>query len=262
MSRALRVLATLAFASQLWPEGSGSNLAPSYSSASIVNSASNQAPLSPNAIATLYGTDLAYATAGVAQSDLGSGVLPTVLAGVGVFVAGLPASLYYVSPQQINFLIPANLRPGNAIVFVAREGTRGPFATVALLAASPGLYQADADTIVATHGDGSRVTRDAPASGGEVVLFYCTGLGPTDPDVINGQISPVPAPIQMLADLRVTVGGATLDAQRIFYAGVAPGFPGLYHIKVQLPDPMHADPEVQIALGVQISPPALKLPAQ
>ena len=65
MSRALRVLATLAFVSQLWPEGSGSNLAPSYSSASIVNSASNQAPLSANAIATVYGTNMAYDVASV-----------------------------------------------------------------------------------------------------------------------------------------------------------------------------------------------------
>jgi uncharacterized protein (TIGR03437 family) len=262
MSRALRVLATLAFVSQLWPEGSGSTLAPSYSSASIVNSASNQAPLSPNAIATLYGTNLAYGTASVSQSDIGSGALPTVLAGVGVFVAGLPASLYYVSPLQINFLIPANLRPGDVMIFVAREGTRGPFATVTLLTTSPGLYQVDANTIVVTHGDGSRVTKAAPASGGEVVLFYCTGLGPTDPDVISGQISPLKAPIKMLADLRVTVGGATLDAGQIFYAGVAPGIPGLYLIQAQLPDSMPSDPSVQIALGAQISPPALKMAAK
>ena len=127
---------------------------------------------------------------------------------------------------------------------------------------SPGLYQVDAETIVATHGDGSRVTQAAPASGGEVVLFYCTGLGPTDPDVINGQISHKKAPIKMLADLRVTVGGATIDPRQIFYAGVAPGFPGLYLIQAQLPDTMPVDPAVQIALGPQISPPALKLPAK
>ena|SRR5579862_3330496 len=262
MSRALRVLATLAFVSQFWPESSGSDLAPSYSSAGIVNSASNQAPLSPNAIASLYGTNLAYDTASVTQSDIGSGALPTVLAGVAVYVAGMPASLYYVSPLQINFLIPANLRPGDVVVFVARQGTRGPFATVTLLTASPGLYQVDGETIVATHSDGSRVTTAASASGGEVVLFYCTGLGPTNPDVISGQISQTLAPIQMLADLRVTVGTATLGAQQIFYAGVAPGVPGLYLIQAQLPDTMPADPAVQIALGAQISPPALKMAAQ
>jgi uncharacterized protein (TIGR03437 family) len=262
MSRALRVLATLAFVSQIWPEGSGSTLAPSYSSAGIVNSASNQAPLSPNSIASLYGINLAYDTASVSQSDIGSGALPTVLAGVAVFVAGLPAPLYYVSPLQINFLIPANLRTGDVTVFVARQGTRGPFATITLLDTSPGLYQVDADIIVATHADGSRVTHTAPAAGGEVVWFYCTGLGPTDPDVISGQISPVQAPIKMLADLRVTVGAATIAPGQIFYAGVAPGFPGLYLIQAQLPDSMPVDPAVQVALGAQISPPALKMPAK
>jgi uncharacterized protein (TIGR03437 family) len=75
------------------------------------------------------------------------------------------------------------------MVLVARQGTRGPFATITLLDTSPGLYQVDADLIVATHADGSRVTHTAPATGGEVLLFCSTGLGPTDPDVISGQIS-------------------------------------------------------------------------
>jgi hypothetical protein len=86
----LRVLATPAFVSQIWREGSGSALAPSYSFAGIVHSASNQAPLAPNAIASLYGINLVYETAGVSQSDIGSGALPTVLAGAAVLVAGRP----------------------------------------------------------------------------------------------------------------------------------------------------------------------------
>jgi uncharacterized protein (TIGR03437 family) len=262
MSRALRVLATLAFGSLLGAEGSGSYLAPSYSSASIVNSASFQtAALSPNTIASIFGTDLSYGTGGVSDADIGSGFLPLTLAGVRVFVAGIPASLYYVSPSQINFLIPAELLPGNVALYVAREGTRGPFVTLTLVDAFPGLYQSDAKTIVATHADGSLVIVAAPAQGGEVVILYGTGLGRTDPDVISGQFSKMEAPIQRIGDLHVFVAGTALDPQRIQYAGAAPGIPGVYLVTVRLPDRIPANPEVRLAMGDQTSPPSITLPA-
>src|SRR5258706_824005 len=262
MSRALRMLATLVLGSQLWAESPGRFLAPSYSAASIVNSASYQAAaLSANTIASLFGTDLAYSTGAVSQTDVGAGAMPTVLAGVRVFVSGMPASLYYVSPKQINFLIPAELRPGDATVFVAREGTHGPILTVTLADASPGLFQVDAATIVATHLDGSLLTNDAPGKAGEVVVIYCTGLGRTNPDVIDGQIAYMVAFIRAMPDLRVVVGGTPVDTGRIYYAGVTPGYPGLYQINVRLPDRFTANPEVRVALGEQISPPGLTISA-
>src|SRR5207302_7350226 len=89
--------------------------APVYSAESIVNAADNQTgTLAPNTIATVYGAGLAYGTRALTADDIRGGVLPTALPGtdVRVIIGGLPANLYYVSPTQINFLVPANLLPG------------------------------------------------------------------------------------------------------------------------------------------------------
>jgi hypothetical protein len=123
------LLAQLAFAFILTAE------APIYSAESLVNSADNQSGwLAPNAIATLYGKNLAYGTKTLTASDIRGGVLPTVLpnTGVRVLVNGLPANPYYVSPTQINFLVPPNLLPGPSTVQVVIDGLAGPQVPVTL----------------------------------------------------------------------------------------------------------------------------------
>src|SRR4051812_11780421 len=77
-----------------------------YSAASIVNAATQTAnALAPNTIATVYGQNLAYASYGLTAGDVNGGTMPTSLQGVSVLVRGIPASLFYISPGQINFLI-------------------------------------------------------------------------------------------------------------------------------------------------------------
>src|SRR2546428_9585716 len=127
MRIALLLLATLASSVTLWSADALKSVLPSYSAASIVNSATNTLEaLAPNAIATVYGSDLSYDTGWLTSENTRGGMLPDTLAGVRVIVAGIVTSLYYVSPKQINFLIPSNLRSGDVTVFVAREGTAGP----------------------------------------------------------------------------------------------------------------------------------------
>lgn len=263
MLRALFLLATLAVGLFVRAESSGRFLVPSYSKASIVNSATN-APgaLAPNTLATVYGSNLAYSTHGLSPDDIRSGALPTVLAGVRVYVANQPANLYYVSPQQVNFLIPSRLLPGDVDIWVFREGTVGPKISVTLVDSAPALFQASPEMIVATHSDGAVVTRDTPARPGEVVVLYAAGLGRTSPDVIDGRIPLVAAPIRRLNDLRVLLGGEAVESGRIAYAGQTPGFAGLYQINLKLPDKIVSDPEIQLSLGEQASPSALKLAAQ
>lgn len=263
MSRALCLLATLVLGSQLWAGDPARNTAPSYSAASIVNSATNViGALAPNTIATIYGSNLAYSTAAVQPDDVRGGSLPKTLAGTRVIVGGITASLFYVSPTQINFLIPSLLLPGDFDVWIAREGTQGPVARITLLDVAPALFQVNANTIIAVHVDASLVTVDAPARPGEVVILYAAGLGRTNPDTINGQVATLAAPIRRLGDLTVTLGGVAVDPSNIAYAGLAPGFAGLYQINLKLPDVFEPNPEIRIAFGDQISPAALKLPAR
>ena len=104
-------------------------LAPCYSGESIVSAASGSAAaLAPNSLASIYGTGLSFVERAITAADIRAGELPVVLPGTGVRVlmGGIPAHIYYVSPGQVNFLIPNNLRPAPVTVQLVRDGTAGP----------------------------------------------------------------------------------------------------------------------------------------
>jgi uncharacterized protein (TIGR03437 family) len=226
--------------------------APIYSADSLVNSADNQAGwLAPNTIATMYGKYLSYATATLTPADIRGGVLPTVLPSTGarILVNGLPANPYYVSPTQINFLIPPNLLPGPATVQLVINGLAGPPISVALGAAAPALFQIDRQNIIATHADGSLITPAASAKPGDVVVLYATGLGQTIPPMGYGELPSSAAPLQMLSRFQVFLDGNPVDASSIAYAGIAPGFAGLYQINLILPGSTGSNPDIRLAVG-------------
>ena len=234
--------------------------APLYTPSSIVNAASSRAePLAPNTIATIYGRDLAFTSRAVAPEEVRGNMLPTVLIGTGVRVTvnGISAGLYYVSPGQINFLVPV-IEPGAAEIRVSRDGLYGLAARVAVAEAAPALFQMDPEFAVATHVDGSVLTFDRPAGAGEIVILYATGLGRTRPQAATNEIPARAAPLERGTSFRVTVGG---EPAAVLYAGVAPGFAGLQQINVRLPGSFGRDPEVRIGFGEAMSPEGVRLHA-
>jgi uncharacterized protein (TIGR03437 family) len=238
---------------------------PFYTTSSIVNSADGQiGPLAPNTIGTIYGTGLSYATRVLAPADVIGGVLPTTLPGTGVTVLmGLiAANIFYVSPTQINFLVPSVLRPGQINLRVVLNGIAGPAVPLDLAAASPAIYQIDGQTVIATRLDGSLVTADAPARPRDVIVLYATGLGDTQPPPIDSNIATTAAPLRQMADFKVLLDSVVVDRSLILYAGLAPGFAGLYQINVRLPDGVGGNPQIQIGLADAISPAGLKLPVK
>jgi len=265
MRAAFCLLAVLSCASHGWAADTGSNQAPSYSAASIVNAASNLcAGLAPNTIATIYGEGLAYVTRAVTPGDVSGGVMPTVLGGTGVqiLIENIPAHVFYVSPTQINLLIPSTLTPGRRRLQVLRNGFAGPAVEITLKRAAPALFQLDETTAVATTAGGSVVTWDSPAHPGGIVVLYATGLGETEPPLAPGQIAPGAALIRRLSELRVLLNGIAVDPGAIAYAGVTPGFAGLYQINLWLPARLDPDPEIRVAIGGEISPPGIRLPVR
>ena len=236
--------------------------APNYTAAGIVNGASFAPGLSPNTIVSIFGTNLSWGTEVVEAGDFSGDVMPTSLGNVEVYLDGWPAYLYFVSPLQINFLIPSSLLPGVFQFWVDRQGTRGPIVTVTLQNAAPAMFQYPAGTAIATHVDGSLVSSGAPAAAGEIVTLWATGLGNTIPVLQDGVL---PEAIQWLSQLNqfaVQINGEALDPTAILYAGVAPGYAGLYQVNVRLPDPLPANPEIRLTLAGQLSPEGLILPAK
>jgi len=262
MHRALPLLAALACGLPLCAQGSPGSTSPAYTAASIVNSASSTPDdLAPNATGSIYGTNLSFDTAtGVPSGNVGA--LPQELAGVRVYVGGITASLYYVSPKQINFLIPANLRPGTLDCFVTVDGTNGPHVSITVAPVGLGLFQLEPGLISAIHANGNAITASHPAQPGETVLIYGTGWGQTTPPAVSGQISIIPAPLADLKDFHVLVNGAPLPSTSVLYAGSTPQWPGLYQVRFQLPKSVTPNPEVRIVIGGQSSPADLKLPVQ
>ncbi|MDQ6679212.1 MAG: hypothetical protein M3Z09_18170 [Acidobacteriota bacterium] len=258
MSAARLALATLAVASSLAAGKDRPAVASVYSSATIVNAATGlPGGFAANSMVSVYGTNLSYDTA---AAPAGQNVLPIKLAGVSVLLGGTLANLYYVSPGQVNFLIPAELEPGPLVLRMVRDGLYGPSVTLTLTETAPGLFQLSSDTVIATHTDGSLLSAAAPASPGEVVILYAAGLGRTSPDVLSGQASSGAISILHLKDLSVLLDNVAVDRSLILYAGIAPGFAGLYQINLRLPATLSANPEIRIFIGAQSSPSFLKLP--
>jgi len=109
----------------------------------VVSAANYQTTLAPAAIAALFGSGLAGDTV-QAQLDPVTHQLPTTLAAVSIQAGGLDAQLLYVSPTQINFVMPASLTSGTADVVVQSKTLGLTFRTsVEVRSTAPGLFSRD-----------------------------------------------------------------------------------------------------------------------
>jgi uncharacterized protein (TIGR03437 family) len=213
--------------------------------------------LAPNTIATIYGTNLAFSTV---ISPSGS-TLPESLGGVNVVVNGIIANLFFVSPTQINFLVPYDLLAGTVTLFVGRDGLSGPVVKIQLNSTAPGLFQYNG-FVIATHLNGSLISQAAPASAGEIIVIYVAGLGRTSPDTTSGKLVTSAATIVAAAQTQVLLAGAPCPPPDLLYVGLAPGFAGLYQINLRLPAQVPPNPELRVQVGPQISPPGIPLALQ
>jgi uncharacterized protein (TIGR03437 family) len=231
---------------------------PVYTADTIVNTAAGvSGSYAPNTFVTISGDNLATVTRVISQSDIHADLLPTALPGTGVrvLINAIPCFIYVVSPKQVLALIPTLLAPGPATLQLEANGVAGPPVQILLKATAPGLFtQQDGATIIAAHPDWSLITASNPAEGNEWVAIWASGLGAVNPTVPSGQIPQTALEIQDKASFTVLLNGVPLDASRIEYVGVAPGYAGLYQINIKLPSDVPPNPEIRIATGDLISP--------
>lgn len=263
MRAATLLLALLSCGLHLGAEDNPRLAAPSYSIASIVNAATNRSgAIAPNTLVTIYGVGLSYETRAIQPDDLIGNQLPARLpgSGVSVLVGTYTAHVLFASPNQVNVLIPNLLRAGKTKLQVVRDGQSGPDVEIRLSAAAPALFQSDATTPIVTRPDGSLVTRESPANPGEIVILYATGLGPTDPQALYGEIPMAAAQLKEISAFQVWLGGVSLAPEDVLYAGVCPGFAGLYQVNLRLPASAPPNPELRLAVGAYTSPSGIYLP--
>lgn len=215
----------------------------------VVNAASNApggAPLSPGEFVTVFGSNLASATMQAGAP------YPAVLGGVTVTVNNISAPIYLVSANQINFLVPYAVTGTTANIVVKNGTGTSNTVTLPLATTSPGIYSVDfsgAGYGVILHADYSLVSPTSPAMPGETVQIYLTGLGAVKPAVADGVAAPA-SPLSLVAltstQLTVYMNGQPAAVQ---FAGLAPGFPGLYQLNVTVPMNLTALGQVDVAVN-------------
>jgi uncharacterized protein (TIGR03437 family) len=210
----------------------------------VVNAASFAPPTYPVSGGTLisvFGSGLAP------SAEEAQGIpYPIVLGGVSVTVNGVAAPLLFVSGGQINLQVPFGVSGSSATIIVvnnngAETGSFSNEVTVRLATSSPGIFSVDGTgfgpgTVV--HADFSLVSEAAPASAGETVIIFLTGLGQLSPPIPDGAAAPVdPLSRTTDSDLQVLVNG---EVGTVLFSGAAPGFVGLYQINMTIPNPVVA----------------------
>lgn len=154
--------------------------------------------------------------ASFAQVPVVPGSLTTImgsgLAGKNVSVTfnGLLATISYNSATQINLLVPSGLgaQTSAQVVVIVDSAISAPV-TVQVAPFEPGIFAGavlNQDSTVNGMGN--------PAAAGTVIYFYATGLSGSGP---------------------ITARIGSMELTNLYYAGPAPGYPGVQQINLVLP---------------------------
>ena len=221
-----------------------------------MNAASNlPGPLAAFTFASIYGERLAFTT----HTRDGYDVVPGI-GGVDVIVNGQLSVVSYVSPLQVNFLVPWGISPPKATFQLVREGTAGPAVELDMDDAAPALFQLDVINVVAAHAaTWEVVTAGLPARPGEYIILYATGLGPYVQPLDEAEIPRTADPISRRGEFQLLLDGAPVADANVAYVGAAPLFIAVYQINLLVPALARPNPEIRIALGDFISPPNIHL---
>ncbi len=189
------------------------------------------APLAPGMIAAIYGSNLAGGQMTVPPSG---GTLPDSFNDVQVVIGGRRTPLYFLSPGQINFQVPFELTPGAEYPLVVRSGRAYSVSVpVPVAEQQPGIATLDGRAVLAQDESFQLVTRDHPARRGRFIVVYLVGMGLTDPPLASGAVTPGDPLPRASVRPEVTLGGVGCET---IYAGLTPGFVGLYQINLRVPD--------------------------
>jgi uncharacterized protein (TIGR03437 family) len=235
-----------------------------------VSSAAFTYPVGYDSLVTAFGTGLASTAASAAV-----GPLPTDLGGIQVHLRGSDgaeqlAPLLYVSPTQINYLIPSGIVWPFASVSVEHDGTPLTEEAIAVPVgpSAPGLYTLNSAGLAAA--TALRVASDGTQT--NVPVFSCSAVtcAAVPINVTNGTVyltlygtgftvnydgSPLSPPGSY--PVGCDVGGVVVP---VSYAGAQNQDPGLDQINLQLPSSFAGSGDVVVECAFRIieTPTALK----
>jgi len=230
--------------------------APVISPAGVVSSASYiaQAPLAPGTLVSIFGSRLSDT-----QGSANSLPLPTQLAGTVALIAGQSVPLIYSSDGQVNAILPAELAVNAPQLLTMRRGNRLSVPErLNIGTAEPAIFSASqsgsGQAAITLTGTRTLAAPGTPVAAGGVIEIYAAGLGAVSPPVPAGTAAPS-SPLSFTANtVAVTIGGVPAN---VLFAGLAPGFTGLYQLNVVVPPGVSPGDAVPVVLTVagESSPP-------
>ena len=188
--------------------------------------------VSPGALTVITGTNLGPS----AQSSVEP--LPRILGTSFVAVEGVRAPLLSTGSGQITFQIPADDATEPASVVMSVGGAMSTPLAVDTWTTTPVLLS------VARANGTTVATGNAPVAG-ETVTIYALGLGWVTPDVpIGGTVAPTSLSSTILTP-QLTLGTSSMN---VSFAGLAPGYVGLYQVNAQVPSVLPSGPTGTLTL--------------
>jgi uncharacterized protein (TIGR03437 family) len=208
-------------------------VAPQFTAADVVNSASFENGLVPGSLATVFVRGVRNQE-GITAAP--SAPLPFDLGGVSVAVNGQRVPLLAVAnvngTEQINFQAPFELQTGApASVVVTHDNLTSAEVPVPVENLQPAIFVREGIGAV-VHANYQLVTPGNPLVEGEGAFLYAVGLGPVTNAPAAGSVGPVSPLASAIASVRLTIDGAPAD---VSFAGLAPGLVGVYQVNFRTP---------------------------
>jgi uncharacterized protein (TIGR03437 family) len=163
---------------------------------------------------------------------------PTTLANVQVLINNIAAPICYVSSTQIAVVVPNEIpeAAGSVAQFqVVYKGQGSNVVTEFMNLTTPGVFTQEENGsgyAAALHPNGSLVTPDNPANIGETIAVFIAGLGDVFPTIADGAAPPSSPLSKTSNSITADISGI---AANVSYAGLAPGFVGLYQVNLDIP---------------------------
>jgi minor extracellular serine protease Vpr len=116
--------------------------------------------------------------------------------------------------------------------------------------AAPGIFSLGAPEGgqgAITNSAGAVVNANSPAHAGDYLEIYCNGLGAVSNTPRTGTESAASPLSSLIGKAAVTIGGV---AAPVSFAGLAPGFIGLYQVNVQVPQGTATGNSIPVILSI------------
>jgi uncharacterized protein (TIGR03437 family) len=195
-------------------------------------------PLSPGGFITMFGNF-------PVQTAVAPIPFPQSLGGVQVSVNGITAPVYAVSATQISAVVPyAATGPTAAVQITVNGTTKSNAVTVPLAATAPGVFSITRNGLedgAILRQNYSVVTQSNPATPGEFIQIFLTGLGAVNPAVPDGTAAAASPLATVTGPVNVYLGGVL--ATNVQFKGLSPGLASLYQINVQVPISLGPGPQ-------------------